>query len=160
MKSILIQFIITLIFIPAFAQTYNTACEVPDILKEGYMGRVKKVTRETYDTKNINGKLVNDKLTELKIDTCDIKGYLRKTENPLSHSFTAYEYDNTNKLLSGTYYKAGHTEGKKQLRCIDKYSYEWISYNYDKGQKKFSKTAWNKDTIVLSDNFLLNGWVM
>ncbi len=33
MKSILIQFIITLIFTPAFAQTYNTACEVPDIFK-------------------------------------------------------------------------------------------------------------------------------
>ena len=156
MKLILLQFIIALVCTSAFAQTYNTACEVPDILKEGYKGRVKKVTRETYDTKNISGKLIREKLTNIAVDSYDIKGFLRKTIRPTLGDSTTYQYDSGNKPVSCIYYDNGHPDTKKLLQCIDKYSYQWISYEYDKTKKQFSKTINSKELTKLNTNFLFD----
>ncbi|RYE23685.1 MAG: hypothetical protein EOP51_09765 [Sphingobacteriales bacterium] len=155
MKQLLTALAIPLA-LPIFAQEYKTACEVPDILKEGYKGKVKKVTRETYDIKNINGKLIREKLTEMLVDSYDATGFLRKTIQPILHDSTMYQYDSENKPVSCIYYDNGHPEMKKLLHCIDKYSYEWVSYEYDKTKKQFSKAISNKELTVLNTNFLFD----
>ncbi len=134
-----------------FAQIYKNVWEVPDAIQMGYKGKVKKVTKTTYNIKMNNGNAMQDTIEENIIDSFDVNGFLQYRKNLKNNETTIYNYVN-NKLDHSILY----TNGIKTT--FNAYTYEnpriikYTEYDYDKAGIEYSLTDRVKIIILNRTN--------
>ena len=152
--KLIITLLAVVLFVPVtFAQQYQSALEVPDLVKEGYKGKVKKIHRETYSTKTVQGKLVQDKITDIMIDSFSANGFLMNRSLPIDKRQIVYNLNDKGYTDGNVSSISGKKYSKKVATPVDKYSYVVSTYKYDNTEKQFSTTAKNTDTFILSTDY-------
>ena len=111
------------------------------------------MTRETYSTKTVQGKLVQDKRTNILVDSFSQNGFLMYRNSPFEKRQVVYHLDEKGYTDYNVCSIAGKKYNKQVVMPIDKFSYVVSTYKYDDTKKQFSTIAESTDTILLNADY-------
>ncbi|RYE23684.1 MAG: hypothetical protein EOP51_09760 [Sphingobacteriales bacterium] len=135
----------------SFAQQYENAWEIPDLVQRGYKGKIKSVTQYSYTTKVENGTLVQDSLAGTEVYSFDENGFIIKLIS--DNSTKSYVYNNR-KLIASIYSADKKVEFVDSIRWI-KNGYISLKHNYDAGKGTVNKKVQSRDTTFFDSENLL-----
>ena len=150
MKYILQLFAMMIVANNAIAQEYKNALQIPNTVKEGYIGKVKTVTKSVYDVRFVGTQPVKTKLKYTTLDSMDIDGYTVKVYEPGGDWEVLYNYNKHREMISNIHYTNGKLERTEKFKLLNpqtvlKETYLADSKNPD---KQVDTTTYENNRII------------